>query len=71
MRTRSGRVFTGVHLEANVGRIAACAEAVAPGRAATEAGDTDVDTVVAVYHPARPPQTRRCASSPRAGCAAS
>ena len=52
LRTRAGRVFTGVHLEANVGRIAVCAEAVALGRAATEAGDTDVDTIVAVYHPA-------------------
>jgi cytidine deaminase len=52
LRTRAGRVFTGVHLEANVGRIAVCAEAVALGRAATEAGDTDIDTIVAVYHPA-------------------
>jgi cytidine deaminase len=52
LRTRSGRIFTGVHLEANVGRVAVCAEAVALGRAATEAGDTDVDTLVAVYHPA-------------------
>ncbi len=52
LRTRSGRVFTGVHLEANVGRVAVCAEAVALGRAATEAGDTEVDTIVAVYHPA-------------------
>lgn len=51
LRTRAGRVFTGVHLEANVGRIAVCAEAVALGRAATEAGDTDVDTIVAVRHP--------------------
>lgn len=52
LRTRSGRVFTGVHLEANVGRIAVCAEAVALGRAATEAGDTSVETIVAVRHPA-------------------
>ena len=50
VRTRSGRVFTGVHLEATVGRIAVCAEAIALGRAATEAGDTDVETIVAVYH---------------------
>ena len=40
-----------MHLEATVGRIALCAEAVALGRAATEAGDTEVDTIVAVYHP--------------------
>jgi cytidine deaminase len=50
LRTRSGRVFTGVHLEATVGRIAVCAEAIALGRAATEAGDTEVDAIVAVYH---------------------
>jgi cytidine deaminase len=50
LRTRMGRIFTGVHLEAYVGRIAICAEAVALGRAATEAGDTDIDTIVAVRH---------------------
>ncbi len=50
LRLRSGEVFTGVHLEANVGRIAVCAEAVALGRAATEAGSSDVDMIVAVYH---------------------
>ncbi len=47
LRTRSGRVFTAVHLEANVGRVAICAEAVAVGMAATE-GDLDLDTIVAV-----------------------
>ena len=51
LRTRRGLLFTGVHLDANVGRIAVCAEAVALGRAATEAGDTEIDTIVAVYHP--------------------
>ena len=34
-----------------MGRIAVCAEAIALGRAATEAGDTDIDTLVAVAHP--------------------
>ncbi|MDR2212428.1 MAG: hypothetical protein LBE21_02230, partial [Pseudomonadales bacterium] len=29
MRTRAGRVFSAVHLEAHVGRIAVCAEAIA------------------------------------------
>jgi cytidine deaminase len=52
LRTRTGLVVTGVHLEANVGRVAVCAEAVALGRAATELGETDIDTIVAVYHPA-------------------
>ena len=47
LRTRSGRVFAAVHLEANVGRVAVCAEAVALGMAAA-AGDTQVDTIVAV-----------------------
>ena len=47
LRTRSGRVFAAVHLEANVGRIAVCAEAVALGMAAAE-GDTDVECIVAV-----------------------
>jgi len=47
LRTRSGQVFSAVHLEASVGRIAVCAEAVAIGMAAT-AGDTDIDTIVAV-----------------------
>lgn len=47
LRTRSGQVFTGVHLEANVGRIAVCAEAIAIGLAATT-GDTDIETIVAV-----------------------
>ena len=50
LRTRSGKVLIGVHLEAYVGRIAICAEAVALGRAATEAGDTEIDTIVAVRH---------------------
>lgn len=50
LRLRSGEVFTGVHLEANVGRIAVCAEAVALGRAVTESGSSDVDAIVAVYH---------------------
>lgn len=50
LRLRSGVIVTGVHLDANVGRIAVCAEAVALGRAMTERGSTDIDTIVAVYH---------------------
>jgi cytidine deaminase len=45
--TRGGRLFAAVHLEAYVGRIAVCAEAIAIGMAAT-AGDTDLLAVVAV-----------------------
>lgn len=40
LRLRSGEIVTGVHLEANVGRIAVCAEAVAIGRAVTEIGSS-------------------------------
>jgi cytidine deaminase len=47
LRTRSGAVFSGVHLEAYVGRIAVCGEAIAIGAAAT-AGDTDIEMIVAV-----------------------
>lgn len=47
IRTKSGRVFAAVHLEAYIGRIAVCAEAIALGMAA-EQGDTEIDTVVAV-----------------------
>jgi cytidine deaminase len=49
LRLRTGEIVTGVHLDANVGRIAVCAEAIALGRAVTEHGSSDVDTIVAVY----------------------
>ncbi len=48
LRTRSGRVFSAVHIEAGVGRIAVCAEAIAIGMAAT-AGDTEIESIVAVH----------------------
>jgi len=51
MRTRDGRVVTGVNLDAYVGRGAVCAEAVAIGRALTETGDKGIETIVAVRHP--------------------
>jgi len=51
LRTRSGRVFTGVNLDAYLGRMAVCAEAVALGRAFVELGDAGIDTIVAVRHP--------------------
>ncbi len=47
LRTKSGNIFTGVHVEVYVGRITICGEAVAIGAAAT-AGDTEIDTIVAV-----------------------
>src|SRR4051812_31774036 len=51
MRTRDGRVITGVNLDAYVGRGAVCAEAIAIGTALTEKGDQGIDTIVAVRHP--------------------
>ncbi len=50
VRMRDGRVFTGIHVEAHVGRVTLCAEAVALGTALS-AGARDVDAVVAVAHP--------------------
>ena len=51
MRTRDGRVVTGVNIDAYIGRIAVCAEAIAIGRSITEAGDKGIETIVAVRHP--------------------
>lgn len=47
IRTKSGNLFVGVHLEATCGRIAVCGEAIAIGVAAT-AGDSDIAQIVAV-----------------------
>ena len=52
LRTRSGKIFAGVNLDAYLGRMAVCAEAVALGRAVVELGDAGIDTIVAVRHPA-------------------
>ncbi len=51
LRTRSGKIFTGVNLDAYLGRMAVCAEAVALGRAVVDAGDDGIDLIVAVRHP--------------------
>src|SRR5436190_23211085 len=51
MRTRDGRIVTGVSIDAYIGRIAVCAEAIAIGRAITETGDHGIETIVAVRHP--------------------
>src|ERR1700750_1747834 len=51
MRTRDGRIVTGINIDAYIGRIAVCAEASAIGRAITETGDKGIDTMVAVRHP--------------------
>lgn len=64
MRTRDGRVVTGVNIDAYLGRMAVCAEAVAIGRSITEAGDKGIETIVAVRHPkpTDPDQTVRVVS---------
>jgi cytidine deaminase len=51
LRTRSGGIFAGVNLDAYLGRMAVCAEAVALGRAVVDIGETGIDTIVAVRHP--------------------
>jgi cytidine deaminase len=51
LRTRDGRVFTGVNLDAYLGRMAVCAEAVALGKVVTDLGPRGIDTIVAVRHP--------------------
>jgi cytidine deaminase len=51
MRTRDGRVVVGVNLDAYLGRMAVCAEAVALGHAIVDLGDAGIDTIVAVRHP--------------------
>ena len=54
LRTRSGKIFAGVSLDAYLGRMAVCAEAVALGQAITNAGETGIEAIVAVRHP--PPE---------------
>ncbi len=56
LRTRDGRIVTGVNIDAYLGRMAVCAEAVAIGRSITETGNTGIETIVAVRHP-KPDET--------------
>jgi cytidine deaminase len=57
LRSADGRVWTGVHLGATVGRLSVCAEPVALGRAILE-GAPPIVTAVAVRHP-KPDETDR------------
>ena len=50
LRSRDGRVWTGLHLGATVGRMQVCAEAIAVGRVVLE-GDGTIECAVAVRHP--------------------
>jgi cytidine deaminase len=68
IRSRDGRIWTGLHLGATVGRLSVCAEAVALGRAVIE-GDGSIATVVAVRHPKPEEHDRRLAVvSPCGAC---
>ena len=57
LRSRDGRIWTGIHLGATVGRLSICAEAVALGRAVMD-GDGSIEVAVAVRHP-KPDESAR------------
>jgi len=69
LRTRDGKIVTGVNIDAYLGRMAVCAEAVAIGRLITEVGDAGIDTIVAVRHPKPTEKNREVAVvSPCGSC---
>ncbi len=47
VRMKSGKIYAAVNLEAYIGRVAVCAEAIALGKAISE-GEDEFDTIVAV-----------------------
>jgi cytidine deaminase len=57
LRTRSGRIHVGVHLECSVGRIAVCAEAIAIGRAVIDEPGAEIASIVAVQQESPDDQT--------------
>jgi cytidine deaminase len=69
LRTKDGRIITGVNIDAYLGRMAVCAEAVAIGRLITEVGSHEIDTIVAVRHP-KPEEKNRTVAvvSPCGSC---
>ncbi|MBO0999686.1 cytidine deaminase [Bacillus sp. SD075] len=50
LKTKSGKIVAAVHIEAYIGRITVCAEAVAIGKAISDR-EKGFDTIVAVKHP--------------------
>lgn len=66
LRGRDGRIWTGIHLGATVGRLAVCAEAVALGRAIID-GDVTVECAVAMRHPKPDEPVRDIAIVPPCG----
>ncbi|WP_102272172.1 cytidine deaminase [Cytobacillus massiliigabonensis] len=57
LRTKSGNIVSAVHIEAYVGRVTVCAEAIAIGKAISD-GEKDFDAIVAVRHPYSDEQER-------------
>ena len=66
LRGRDGRVWTGIHMGATVGRLSICAEAVALGRAIMD-GDGTIECAVAVRHPKPEESVREIAVVPPCG----
>src|ERR1700734_2030371 len=66
IRGRDGRIWTGLHIGATVGRLSVCAEAVAFGRALLD-GDGTIQTAVAVRHPKPEEENRELAVVPPCG----
>ncbi|RDI45581.1 cytidine deaminase [Falsibacillus pallidus] len=50
IRTKEGKMISAVHIEAYIGRVTVCAEAIAIGKAISE-GERVFDTIAAVRHP--------------------
>jgi cytidine deaminase len=69
LRSRDGRIVTGVNLDAYLGRMAVCAEAVALGKLVTDLGENGIETIVAVRHPPPDdPDQTICVVSPCGAC---
>ncbi len=66
IRSRDGRIWTGLHIGATVGRLQICAEPIAFGRALLE-GDGTIATAVAVRHPKPDELDRELAVVPPCG----
>ncbi len=66
IRGLDGRIWTGLHIGATVGRLSVCAEAIAFGRALLE-GDGSIETAVAVRHPKPDEADRELAVVPPCG----
>ncbi|AOH53573.1 cytidine deaminase [Peribacillus muralis] len=50
IKTKSGNIVSAVHIEAYIGRVSVCAEAIAMGKAISD-GERYFETIVAVRHP--------------------